>query len=76
MKPEPTTWSTRRLESYHTQAGSEGAAIEYMIQLANTLGADPWFNIPHAADDNFVKQFASLVKNTLRPDLKVRAIHY
>jgi len=38
FKPEPTTWSTRRLKSYHTQTGSEGAAIEYAIDLVNILG--------------------------------------
>ena len=71
FQPEPTTWSTRMLQNFHTQASSKGASIEYAIQLSNIMGANPWFNQPHAADDDFIRQFATLVKNTLRPDLKV-----
>ncbi|KAK3083039.1 hypothetical protein FSP39_012374 [Pinctada imbricata] len=69
--PEPTTWDSRKSLTFHTQTGSNGAAIEHMIHLANIIGSDPWFNMPHAADDNYVTQFATLVKKTLRPDLKV-----
>ena len=45
--------------------------MEDMIELANTLGADPWFNIPHTASDDWITQFATLVKTTLRPDVTV-----
>lgn len=69
--PEPTTWTTRRKQTFHTQTGSYGAALEYMILLSNMMGANPWFNIPHAADDDFVRNFAALVKTSLRPDLKI-----
>ncbi|ESO88846.1 hypothetical protein LOTGIDRAFT_234415 [Lottia gigantea] len=67
--PEPTTWSSRHTVHSHSQAGTEGGALEFMIDLSNRLGANPWFCIPHAADDNYVAQFATLVKNTLRKDL-------
>ncbi|XP_062593211.1 uncharacterized protein LOC134254684, partial [Saccostrea cucullata] len=69
--PEPTTWDKRKLTTFHTQGGTEGGALEYAILLSNMLGASPWFNMPHAADDNFVRQFAKKVKQTLRPDLRV-----
>ncbi|CAG2220349.1 unnamed protein product [Mytilus edulis] len=69
--PEPTTWDERRKQEHHTHTGSEGAAIEHMIDLSNRIGANPWFNMPHAADDNFVTQFAKLVEKTLRNDLKI-----
>ena len=71
FQPEPTTWSTRMRQNFHTQASSKGANIEYAVQLSNMMGANPWFNQPHAADDDFITKFATLVKNTLRPDLKV-----
>ncbi|XP_067684249.1 uncharacterized protein [Haliotis asinina] len=70
-QPEPTTWVTRRKTDYYSQQGPYGAAVEYMIHLANTLGANPWFNMPHAADDDYIRNFAQLVKKDLRPDLKV-----
>ncbi|WP_425097853.1 calcium-binding protein [Tropicibacter sp. S64] len=47
-----------------------GVPAEVMIQLANQIGADPWFNMPHLADDAYVRQFAALVKRDLDPRLK------
>ncbi|XP_055955915.1 uncharacterized protein LOC126815394 [Patella vulgata] len=69
--PEPTTWSSRHDPYFHTQAGNQGGALEYMIDISNRLGANPWFCMPHAADDNYIQQFAQMVKNKLRPDLKI-----
>ncbi|XP_045209692.2 uncharacterized protein LOC123561405 [Mercenaria mercenaria] len=69
--PEPTTWDTRRLQNFHTQTGTKGCAIEYLIHLTNIVGADPWFNQPHAADDDFIRHFANMTKASLRPELKM-----
>ncbi|MFZ4734244.1 MAG: FG-GAP repeat domain-containing protein, partial [Pirellulales bacterium] len=44
-----------------------GMALEYMVALANELDADPWFNMPHAADDDFVRRFATYVHEHLEP---------
>jgi len=65
------TWDQRTARSSYTQAGDHGVAIEYMIELCNLLGADPWFCIPHQADDEYIQSFASLVKNQLMPERKV-----
>jgi hypothetical protein len=43
-----------------------------MIKLANTLHADPWFCIPHRATDDYVRQFATLLRDTLDPTLRPR----
>lgn len=64
-------WTSRKKTTFHTQEGTDGAAIEYAIQMANILGANPWFNQPHAADDDFITQFATMAKQDLRPDVKV-----
>lgn len=50
---------------------SGGVAIELMIQLSNTLKIDPWFCIPHRATDDYIAQFARLVREKLDPSLKV-----
>jgi hypothetical protein len=50
---------------------SGGVAIELCIQLCNQLGIDAWFNIPHRATDEYIEQFARLVKARLDPRLKV-----
>jgi hypothetical protein len=44
--------------------------LEIMIELANRLGADPWFNIPHKATDDYIRNFARLVKQRLDTKLK------
>jgi hypothetical protein len=48
-----------------------GMSVEYMVQLANDLDADPWFNMPHQADDTFVRSFATYVRDHLEPGRKV-----
>jgi hypothetical protein len=47
-----------------------GVPHEAMIQLANQIGADPWFTMPHMADDTYVRRFAEAVKQGLDPRLK------
>ncbi|MCA9096483.1 MAG: hypothetical protein KDA68_23550, partial [Planctomycetaceae bacterium] len=56
------TWNDRRtlddatqsdgdlLEYFHTN----GVALEYMIELSNEVDANPWFNMPYQANDDFV----------------------
>ncbi|MBK8455158.1 MAG: hypothetical protein WAQ53_07205 [Thiofilum sp.] len=50
--------------------GKRGVPLEVMIQMANTLNANAWFNIPHRANDQLVQQYAALVAANLRPTLK------
>lgn len=65
--PHPHTHTLAR--SYATNLG--GVPLELMLQLVNMLGADPWFNIPFAASDDYIAQFAAAVYDGLRPDLRV-----
>ncbi len=67
-------WFDRTLTTYSSQCGpyaNHGIAWEYCIELANTLNKDIWINVPHKADDNYIYQLASLMYNTLNPNLKV-----
>ncbi len=69
------SWSDRRDASDARQSSggngpmANGISVEHMVQLANELDADPWFNMPHMADDNFVRNFASYVRDNLEPGL-------
>ena len=66
-------WEQRPKLDDATWAGKEGrrgAPLEIMVALANMLNADPWFNIPHKADNNFVRRYAQYVKRYLKPGLK------
>ncbi|GAB4107923.1 MAG: hypothetical protein Kow00105_12460 [Phycisphaeraceae bacterium] len=65
------SWSDRPKPTYFTQGTDDGVALEYMIDLCNELGADPWFCMPHLANDRYVENFAKLVKSRLRKDLNV-----
>ena len=64
-------WADRTTMLSSTQTGGSGVALEYQIALANKLNADAWFNIPHLATNDFVLQFATIVKAQLNPGLKV-----
>ena len=69
-------WSDRR-DAFDARQSSgnggngfvNGMSIEHMVQLANDLNADPWFNMPHMADDIFVRNFAEYVRDHLEPGL-------
>ena len=63
-------WSDRITTTSATQATSKGVALEYLIQLANTLKIDPWFTIPAQASDDYVQKFAAMVRDRLDPTLK------
>lgn len=64
-----TDWADRPLPGDYTY-GWRGVPVEVMVQLANEIGADPWFNMPHQADDAYVSAFATLVHASLNPRLK------
>lgn len=46
-----------------------GVPVEVMVALANKIGADPWFCMPHRATDDYVRRFAEVVKTQLDPRL-------
>jgi hypothetical protein len=67
-------WADRPHVDNATWGGAEGvrgAPIEIMVELANRLHADAWFNIPHAANNDYVRRFAQYVRQNLNPELKV-----
>ncbi len=66
-------WSQRNTinkQSWSGKSGVRGAPVEIMVALANKLGADPWFNMPHKANDQYIREFATMVKQKLNPNLK------
>lgn len=48
----------------------KGVPAEVILALANQLGVHAWFNMPHRADDSYVRNFASLTQTSLDFDLK------
>lgn len=70
-----TSWSQRTRPESATQGGVAGVAPEYMVALCNRLGADAWVNIPHLADDDYVIQWAQLLRDSMAPDLRIFVEH-
>jgi hypothetical protein len=62
-RPEDARYSTK------------GVPVEVMVALCNRLNVDAWFSMSHLADDNYVRQFALKVRESLNPDLKVYIEH-
>ena len=68
------TWSERPTTD-DARWTSRGVPVEVIVDLANTLHADPWVTIPHLADDDYVRHFAQTVAERLDPSLKVYVEH-
>jgi Ca2+-binding RTX toxin-like protein len=48
-----------------------GVPVEVMVQLANQTGTEPWFTMPAGADAEYIRNFATYVRDHLDPDLEV-----
>lgn len=69
-------WEDSRPLTHARQANfatdfQNGMSPEYMIALANELDANPYFNMPHLAEDDYVRRFAELARDTLNPNLTI-----
>jgi hypothetical protein len=47
-----------------------GVPAEVMVALANELDAEPWFTLPHLAEDAFVRDYARIAAEGLKPGLR------
>lgn len=58
-RPKPSDYTWTRL----------GAPVEVVVELANELGANPWVNIPHLAEDALIRFYAETLRDRLDPGL-------
>lgn len=65
----PVTWSNRTKAGDGIIFGPDSVPVEYMVELANQTGTNPWFCIPWNADDDYIRQFATYVRDHLNPNL-------
>ncbi|MFT3933169.1 MAG: T9SS type A sorting domain-containing protein [Chitinophagaceae bacterium] len=70
-----TSWADRHLPSLpglnNRNNQRVGCAWEDVCAFANQLNKDIWVNIPGNADDDYVIQCATLLKNNLNPNINV-----
>jgi hypothetical protein len=71
----PASWEQRPKPTDQDVDATQGVPIEVMVDVANQTGLDPWFCMPHWADDAYVKSFAELVKDKLDPERVVYIEH-
>ncbi|MBD3240994.1 MAG: hypothetical protein GF331_10450 [Chitinivibrionales bacterium] len=64
-------WEDRKKPTEFFKCGSRGIAKEYAIDICNEVDADFWVNIPCRATDDYVRQFATLIRDRLNPHLRV-----
>lgn len=67
----PVRWESRNRPLSIDVLKPDGVSIEDMIALSRAVGADPWFSMPWNADDEYVRNFARLVHDSLPADRKV-----
>ncbi|MCU0566332.1 MAG: hypothetical protein MUF49_07025 [Oculatellaceae cyanobacterium Prado106] len=65
-----SSWANRPQVTDAFYSSDKGAPLEVMIDLANRLNADAWFNMPHKATDEYMSNFAKMVQTRLKPNLK------
>ncbi|MEG3908764.1 cellulose-binding protein [Microcoleus sp. w2-18bC1] len=68
---EQKEWSNRPKPESVSYADRGNVPIEVMVNLANKVQEEPWFNMPHQATDEYMTNFAKMVKDSLDPKLKV-----
>ncbi|MEZ4983636.1 MAG: PKD domain-containing protein [Saprospiraceae bacterium] len=64
-------WEDRKLPDYYTYGGDVGVPYEVIIQLANQLDKDIWICVPHAADDDYIRQMAQLFRDNLKDNIVI-----
>jgi FG-GAP-like repeat len=69
--PNSAFWAAPVAGTAPQASGTRSVPVEVMLALSNKVAADPWFNLPHLATDDYITQFASLVYQRLASDRKV-----
>lgn len=64
-------FALRALPADARYTSERGVPLEVMVDLANKLRAQPWFNMPQPATDAYVTAFATLVRDRLATTLPV-----
>lgn len=64
-------WADRPKPTLFSRCGPKGVPLEEIVALANTTKRNIWVNIPMGATDDYVKQFATFLRDNLHPDATI-----
>jgi hypothetical protein len=56
------SWTDRPQKSDGGWGTPNGVPLEVIIDLCNELRAECWVNVPHLADDNYIRMMATLIR--------------
>jgi len=66
---ENKVWNDRaKIENARYTTGA-GVPIEVMVALCNETKANGWFCVPHLADDEYIRNMATMIRDRLDPGL-------
>jgi len=66
-----SAWSDRAKPTDARYSTARGVPPEIMVELSNTTDKAPWFTLPARATDEFVQNFATVVRDNLESTLPV-----
>lgn len=66
-----SAWSERAKPADSRYSTPRGVPPEIMVELSNTTGKAPWFTLPAQATNEFVQNFATVVRDNLIASLPV-----
>jgi hypothetical protein len=64
-------WKDRTLPTDPAQNTMRGMAVEWLVDICNKTNCSPWFSLPTAASDDFIRQFAIYVRDHLNQNLRI-----
>jgi hypothetical protein len=65
-------WNDRpQVSDYSWSDTAGGVPIEVAVELSNKLDVDPWINVVARATDDYIREQAILVRDSLKPNLEV-----
>lgn len=67
----PVTWSKRNKPGDADYLKNDGVPVELLVDAANQAHADLWVTVPWNADDDYVRNFATTVRDKLAPGHQV-----
>jgi hypothetical protein len=64
-------WADRCRPDELFQNGLRGMSVELLVDVCNRTNCAPWFCMPTAASDDYLRQFATYVRDHLNPNLRI-----
>lgn len=65
------SWADHTQKTFFSQATPKGVSLDYVIEFAQASGQNPWICIPHAANDEYIREAARLLRDQISTEKKI-----